>query len=108
MAAISATRTVRVGMPNSMQANALGDANVQPVIQRPFSHVVIRWIVDHAKLALANERQVGGVIGPKCFFVFEQLHISIPFTSANATTRCCHEALNGLHQRVSAYSNASL
>jgi hypothetical protein len=63
-----------------MRANALGDAYVQPVVQRPRSHMVVRWVVDHAKLAFADKRQVGGVICPECFLVFKQLHISIAFT----------------------------
>jgi len=45
---------------------------------------MIRWVVDYARLSFADERQVGGVICPECFFMFEQLHISIPFTFANA------------------------
>ena len=75
-----------------MRAYAFRDSYVQPIIQKPLSHVVVGRIVDYAKLAFADERQVGGVICPERLLMFEQLHISISFTFANAMTRCCQEA----------------
>ena len=62
MAAISATRTVWVRMPDSMRAYTLRNSTVRTIIQRPFSHVMVGRIVDYAVFTLANKRQMSNVI----------------------------------------------
>ena len=47
------TNTVRIRMPNAMLADTLGDSSVITVIQRPFAHVVLAWVVDRAMATVA-------------------------------------------------------
>lgn len=65
------SNAIRIGMPNSMFANAFGDSPIHSIVYRPCTHVMIRRTVYSAIFFSTFKCSMRMEFCPILFFVFQ-------------------------------------